>query len=77
VLTTVVPDRPGALARLLAVVAERDANVVDVIHLREGLDLHVRETAIQLVLRTRGPDHGREVMDAVAADGFELRGTPG
>jgi threonine dehydratase len=77
VLTTVVPDRPGALARLLAVVAERDANVVDVIHLREGMDLHVRETAIQLVLRTRGPDHGAEVMDAVVADGFELRRPPG
>jgi threonine dehydratase len=77
VLTTVVPDRPGALARLLAVVAEHGANVVDVIHLRDGVDLHVRETAVQLVLRTRGPEHGAEVTDAVVAEGFELRRPPG
>ena len=56
VLATTVPDRPGALARLLALVAEHDGNVVDVEHLRDGIDLHVRETAIQLVMQTRGPE---------------------
>ena len=56
VLSTVVPDRPGALAGLLRVVAEHGGNVVDVEHLRDGIDLHVRETAIKLVLQTRGPD---------------------
>ena len=70
--STVVPDRPGALARLLAVVAESGANVVDVVHLREGVDLHVRETAIQLVLRTRGPEHGAAVLEAVRTEGFEV-----
>ena len=54
VLSTVVPDRPGALAGLLRVVAEHGGNVVDVEHLRDGIDLHVRETAIKLVLQTRG-----------------------
>jgi threonine dehydratase len=73
VLATVVPDRPGALAGLLRVVADRGANVVDVEHLREGLDLHVRETAIQLVLETRGPGHAEEVVEAVRAEGFSVR----
>ena len=27
--------------------------------MREGLDLHVRETAVELVLETRGHDHAR------------------
>src|SRR5687767_5044235 len=61
VLSTVVPDRPGALAGLLRVVAENRANVLDVEHLRDGVDLHVRETAIQLVLQTDGRDHGRAI----------------
>ena len=52
-----VPDRPGSLARLLALVGEAGANLVDVEHLREGVDLHVRETGVQLVLETRGRDH--------------------
>jgi threonine dehydratase len=73
VLSTVVPDRPGALASLLRVVAERGGNVVDVEHLRDGLDLHVRETAIKLVLQTRGEDHGREIVEAARGEGFAVR----
>ncbi len=73
VLATVVPDRPGALAGLLRVVADAGANIVDVEHLREGLDLHVRETAVQLVLQTRGPGHGREIAEAVRGEGFSVR----
>jgi threonine dehydratase len=73
VIFTVVPDRPGALARLLRVVAEHGANVVEVTHLREGMDLHVRETAIQLVLQTNGAEHNSEILAAVEAEGFEAR----
>jgi threonine dehydratase len=73
VLSTVVPDRPGALAGLLRVVAEHGGNVVDVEHLRDGIDLHVRETAIKLVLQTRGPDASQEILDAARAEGFSVR----
>jgi threonine dehydratase len=72
VLATVVPDRPGALAGLLQVVADQGANVLDVEHLREGVDLHVRETAIQLVLQTDGSEHCRAIVDAVRAEGFAV-----
>jgi threonine dehydratase len=73
VLSTVVPDRPGALAGLLRVVAEHGGNVVDVEHLRDGIDLHVRETAIKLVLQTRGHEASREIVDAARAEGFSVR----
>jgi threonine dehydratase len=73
VLSTVVPDRPGALAGLLRVVADHGGNVVDVSHLRDGIDLHVRETAIQLVLQTRGADNSREIVAAARAEGFAVR----
>jgi threonine dehydratase len=68
-----VPDRPGALASLLACVAETGANLVDVSHVREGLDLHVRETAVELVLETRGHDHAERVMAALREGGYEAR----
>jgi threonine dehydratase len=73
VLLTRVPDRPGALADLLACVASTGANIVDVSHVREGLDLHVRETAVELVLETRGHDHAERVMAALADAGYEAR----
>ena len=70
VLLARVPDRPGSLARLLALVGSHGANLLDVIHIREGLDLHVRETAVQLVLETRGHAHAEEVASAVRAAGY-------
>ncbi len=73
VIFTIVPDRPGALAGLLRVVADHGANVVEVTHLREGMDLHLRETAVQLVLQTSGPEHDAEIVDAIRAEGFEPR----
>jgi threonine dehydratase len=70
VFSTVVPDQPGALARLLNTVAEQGANVLDVVHIREGVDLHVRETGIRLVLQTQGPEHGHRILAAVREQGF-------
>jgi threonine dehydratase len=73
VVFTRVPDRPGSLAKLLALVAKAGANLVDVEHIREGLDLHVRETGVQLVLETRGRDHADAVLAAVAEHGYDAR----
>ena len=71
VLLASLPDRPGSLARLLALVGEQRANLLDVEHIREGFDLHVRETAVQLVLETRGHAHADRVTEAVRAAGYE------
>ncbi len=73
VVFTRLPDRPGSLARLLACVAGAGANILDVEHVREGVDLHVRETAIQLVLETRGREHAEDVLAAIAGDGYVAR----
>jgi threonine dehydratase len=70
VLLVRLPDRPGSLARLLSLVGELGANLVDVGHIREGIDLHVRETAVQLVLQTRGTAHAAQVTSAVRDAGY-------
>jgi threonine dehydratase len=76
VVFTRVPDRPGALATLLECVAGAGANIVDVSHLREGLDLHVRETGVQLVMETRGADHAQQVLAAIRRGGYEAQPIP-
>jgi threonine dehydratase len=79
VLLARLPDRPGSLARLLSLVGQHGANLVDVGHIREGIDLHVRETAVQLVLQTRGPAHAAQVTSAVRDAGYSepsLMGLP-
>jgi threonine dehydratase len=72
VLVTTLADRPGELGRLLDLVAAQGANLLDVVHMREGVALHVRETAVQLVLETRDPEHAREVTAALAGAGYAL-----
>ena len=42
-------------------------------HVREGLDLHVRETAVQLVLETRGREHADDVIAQQRDAGYEAR----
>jgi threonine dehydratase len=73
VVFTKLPDRPGALVDLLSHVATTSANVVDVQHVREGVDLHVRETMVELVLETRGRDHAGRVVDEMQSAGYETR----
>jgi len=70
VMLTRVADRPGGLARLLATVAGTGANLVDVSHVREGLTLHVRETAVELVVETRGRDHAESVLETLNGAGY-------
>lgn len=70
VLLTRVPDRPGALAQLLNCVAGTGANIVEVTHLREGIGLHIRESAVQLVIQTRSHAHTDAVQRAVADAGY-------
>jgi threonine dehydratase len=38
---------------------------------REGIDLHVRETAIELVLETRGREHAKRVLESINEAGYE------
>lgn len=68
-----VSDRPGGLARLLAVFAEHGASVIDIEHVRDGVDLHVRETGVNAVLEVRGPEHAERVVTAIRDAGYDIR----
>ena len=72
-LFTRVSDRPGGLAGLLAAVATTGASVREVTHVREGVELHVAETGIELVLETRGSSHARSVAEHLAAAGYVVQ----
>ncbi len=73
VALTRIPDRPGGLATLLAAVAGTGANIVDVSHVREGLHLHVRETAVEMVLETRGHEHAQRVLARLQEEGYQAQ----
>lgn len=67
-----IDDRPGGLAKLLAVFADGGANLIEVEHVREGIDLHVRETGVHATFEVRGSDHAERLLVAARADGYDL-----
>ncbi|MFF5423342.1 MULTISPECIES: threonine ammonia-lyase [unclassified Streptomyces] len=67
-----VTDRPGALATLLAVLTVVDANVLDVSHVRTDPRLGLTEAEVGLHLETKGPEHCREVEDALRQAGYTV-----
>ena len=67
-----IPDRPGALARLLGELASADANVLDVVHERTGAQLHVEEVEVALQVETRGPEHRARVLSSMRKAGYPL-----
>jgi threonine dehydratase len=66
-----IDDRPGSLARFLTAFADAGANLIEVEHAREGLDLHVRETGVHATFEVRSRDHAAVVLDAVRRAGYE------
>jgi len=67
-----LPDRPGALATLLAEVAALGANVLDVAHERNTPGLHVDEVEVLLQAETRGPEHCDSVIRRLRESGYKL-----
>ncbi|MGO0574867.1 threonine ammonia-lyase [Ornithinimicrobium panacihumi] len=64
-----VPDRPGELAAVLALLAEERCNVLEVLHHRRVLGLKVSEVAISMTLETMGHDHSSHVIQALRDHG--------
>lgn len=72
-LAVTVPDRPGNLARVTALVATAGANVLQLSHARAFADISVRDVEIVIQLETRGPEHVRDVVRALEQHGFGVR----
>ena len=68
-------DTPGALARVLSLIAELNANVLEIQHNRtfaEGSP--VGTTNVELKLETRGEDHIHEMRARMKAEGYRVLG---
>jgi threonine dehydratase len=70
VVRTHLSDRPGELIKLLSLVAEERGNVISVEHHREGMDIPVTETEVELTLVTRDEEHCVQILDAMADRGY-------
>ena len=65
-----LPDYPGALNRLTSILAEHRANIVETDYDRAYHGVGLGETAIEITMETRGPDHIAEIISALGAAGY-------
>ena len=65
-----IDDRPGSLVRLLSAFAAAGANLIEVQHQREGVNLHVRQTGVHATFEVRSADHARAVITAARVAGY-------
>jgi len=71
-----IPDTAGSLARLLTVVGEVGANLIDVFHQRIFAHVSARRTEVELTLETRDREHVQLLLRTLAAHGFNAEYLP-
>jgi threonine dehydratase len=65
-----LPDYPGALHRLTGILAEHRANIVETAYDRAYHGVTLGDTAIDITMETRGPEHIAELLAALGAAGY-------
>jgi threonine dehydratase len=65
-------DVPGALARLLGVIAGAKANVLQIYHNRGGADMSIHQTQVDLEIETRNFEHIREIEAVLERAGYKM-----
>lgn len=65
-----LPDYPGALHRLTGILAQHRANIVETAYNRAYYGVNLGDTAIDITMETRGPDHIAELLSALSASGY-------
>lgn len=68
-----LPDRPGQLARIAEIIADANANVVEVLHTRHGTGLQIGEVELEIHVETRGTEHAELVLDRLRSAGYRPR----
>jgi threonine dehydratase len=72
VVRTRLEDRPGELIKLLKLVAHERANVISVEHHREGMDVPVTESEIELTLAMRDEHHCSVLLESLRSLGYQV-----
>ena len=71
-LAVSVDDRPGALARLAALVGELKANILHISHSRAFAQATLGQARVDLLLETRGREHIGEITQALVERGYAV-----
>jgi len=64
-ISVLITDKPGSLAKLTQYVAGKGANILQTVHDRSSPSTAINETAVDLIIETKGPDHSKDVVEGL------------
>jgi threonine dehydratase len=68
-----IPDAPGNLAKVAALIGEAGGNILEVEHQRAFSPLSIKSTGVDFIIETRNAAHAGEVVTTLRAAGFHVR----
>jgi threonine dehydratase len=68
-----MPDAPGNLAKVAALIGEAGGNILEVQHQRAFSPLSVKSTGVDFIVETRNAAHATDVVTTLRAAGFHVR----
>jgi threonine dehydratase len=68
-----MPDAPGNLAKVAALIGAAGGNILEVEHQRAFSPLSIKSSGVTFIVETRNAAHASEVVTGLRAAGFEVR----
>lgn len=75
-LFTAVEDKPGGLARVLKLIADRQGNLIEVVHNRQSAEVPLGMTGVEIQIETRDQAHIEELLAALREEGYPVQVMP-
>lgn len=71
--TVELPDKPGQLVKVAQLLAENDANVIELVHNQfKAIDRYSNKVALEVTVETNGHDHIKQILEALEDHNFTI-----
>lgn len=71
-VSIVLKDIPGALTEISSLISKLNANIHEIVHIRNDHHLAIGKSRVNISLETRGYDHIADVLIALEAEGYDV-----
>ena len=72
-LKVVIPDKPGNIAKLASLVAEQQANILEIYQHHSVSEVDIGETEVEMVMEAKGKEHIDAIIASIVECGYTIK----
>ena len=72
-LKVVIPDMPGNIAKLASLVAEQQANILEIYQHHEVSEVDIGETEVEMRIEAKGKEHIDKIITTIKQQGYVIK----